>query len=370
MSVCILSIFKRNFGEGQKKANRKYNVKTYDQVSFRFPEDKKADILSCRHSLRKSNKRIFICSMICLLVISVSLLINFVGRSEGEFYKDLFLEMHQEYRESIENQLEMIKEEELIAKVLEEVSTLSSFKSKKKQEKDHVRFLGCWVPHFGDIHNDFQPDTNLMGIDSRIADEDDKIYMSMSLDNMWAIDPSIPQEWIFENSTVVKLRIISQDNVSGFLNFVNFSDIAPYRKVEVKILDSFYGDKLSGEMTIYLQGGKILLKDFIEQDPLDRAEKMGLYNLSEEERNTLFINYGSDYDFEIQDNQEYIMILGNFDGFYTNTGRGFCIFQENLKDEDIKLIDLFPPLKVETENKVIFEGYRNVLTGNELILVT
>lgn len=79
--------------------------------------------------------------------------------------------------------------------------------------------------------------------------------------------------------------------------------------------------------------------------------KMGLDTLTEEEKNNMYISYTSDYDYELQIGEEYILILSN-DTVSTIMASGYGIFIEDSNNQVQSL---------STERI-----FKNVLTGNNL----
>ena len=78
---------------------------------------------------------------------------------------------------------------------------------------------------------------------------------------------------------------------------------------------------------------------------------MGLDTLTEEEKNNMYISYTSDYDYELQIGEEYILILSN-DTVSTIMASGYGIFIEDSNNQ---------VQSISTERI-----FKNVLTGNNL----
>ncbi|MHC1684094.1 MAG: hypothetical protein AB6733_14260 [Clostridiaceae bacterium] len=177
---------------------------------------------------------------------------------------------------------------------------------------------------------------------------EDKIFATISGENMWVFDPTVPKNFINSASSVVKIKVLSTDKAK-FLDSLN--NPSPYTPVNVEVINTLSGETLSGKMTIYYSGGSVLISDVIKSTKKDSVEKMGLTKLNEKDKNSKYINYTSESNYKLEVGKKYIVTLNKqTDGSYTITGEGYGIFKS--KNEN----------STKTDDKD--EDYSNVLTGN------
>lgn len=183
-----------------------------------------------------------------------------------------------------------------------------------------------------------------------IASTNDKeIFGTFRMDTNWVKDPLNPENVIEMSSecSIVKAKIIS----IGEAKFLKMSDPSPYTAVEVQIEEVIEGTGEKGLKTIYVEGGKIKVSEFLKTLNDAEKEKMELTNITAKEAENMYISYESEEDYNLELNQEYIFILSNKDNS-TVTANGFGIFVE----ENTAM--------VQSQNAT--RTFKNVLTGNKL----
>ncbi|MGD6774655.1 hypothetical protein ACQCT3_15770 [Sutcliffiella horikoshii] len=176
------------------------------------------------------------------------------------------------------------------------------------------------------------------------------IYSVSQSQNSWAVDPREPRNLLFEGTSIVHLKVLDIKEAEVLPKYENFYTYMPYTPLEVEILDTIYGNDLSGKKTIYSGGGDIRISNLLDSwvgSEYVGLEKMGLTKLSREEQETKFISYTSEYDYKMQPGKEYAVILAKQqteDEIYTVMGRGYGIFEIIQTNQGAKI-------------------YRNVITG-------
>lgn len=184
------------------------------------------------------------------------------------------------------------------------------------------------------IENNYINDDTKASENTKIPE--DQIYAYSTSMNSWAIDPENPEELIVDSAAVVKIKVISIGRAKFFDSLDRFKPLTP---VKVEIIEVLSGENLSGEKTIYTDGGEILISEQIKHLP-QQSEKMGLTKLEPEKQNSTYISYTSEYDYDFEIGNEYVVILyKQVNGIYTVIANGYGIFKQ--------------------ENQI----YKNVITG-------
>ncbi|WP_223701632.1 hypothetical protein [Sutcliffiella deserti] len=190
-----------------------------------------------------------------------------------------------------------------------------------------------------------------VNIQEEISPED--IYSVSQSENLWAWNPREPRIILMnvEEASVVHLKVQSIGEAEILPKYENFYTYMPYTPMEVEIGETVYGSALSGNKTIYIQGGDIRISKLLDSWIEHKFEKMGLTKLSKEEQETKFISYTSEYDYKMEPGKEYAVILAKQpaeDEIYTVIARGYGIFE----------------IETDQGEKI----YKNVITGKTLDL--
>jgi hypothetical protein len=174
--------------------------------------------------------------------------------------------------------------------------------------------------------------------DMNIYTEDD-IFGYMETSFSWEFDPTIITELTQKSSSVVRLKVLSVGEGLFLESSEEFyNPYMPYTPVQIRIVDVLSGDELADEMTIYIQGGNVLISDIIEATP-ERANKMGLDSIGLSERTSKYIAYVSESDYRFQVGQEYVCILTKQSKeIYTVMASGYGVFkaEDNASSTRIK----------------------------------
>jgi hypothetical protein len=176
-----------------------------------------------------------------------------------------------------------------------------------------------------------------------------QIYGTFKTDASWVKDPTIVDNIIdmAKDSSIIKVKILSL----GESNFLDLTSPVPHTAIQVEVEEVLEGTFSKGTKTIYIEGGNVKVSNVIKTMNEVEIAKMGLDTLTEEEKNNMYISYTSDYDYELQIGEEYILILSN-DTVSTIMASGYGIFIEDSNNQVQSL---------STERI-----FKNVLTGNNL----
>lgn len=199
------------------------------------------------------------------------------------------------------------------------------------------------------VDNDFN-------LNEKFDKEEKKIFGEYNIsEGMNDKDPKIPQNLLNNNYTfVVKVKVIAIGSEAQILprteNFYN--PYMPYTPIEIEVIDSISGDNLTGKMTVYIQGGDIKISALEKTIDVEEQKKMGIYDLTKEEKESMFIEYSIDNNYDLVENNEYVLLLSKqATDLYTINSNGYGIFVE---DSSI--------VKNRSNSMVL----KNVLTGNKL----
>ncbi len=183
----------------------------------------------------------------------------------------------------------------------------------------------------------------------------EKIYTTMGVHASWAVDPTdtadvtrrLQKEEAF---AIVKVKVSALKKPEFHPDNEKYSGIGAVIPIEVEVLDVLDGKKIGGSMTLYMSDNKALIKDMIPYLEPESVLKMGVDDLSEEEKNTLYISMetdfcGESYDYTLIKDHEYVLIIS-----YPPKANEYLIYQKGY--------GVFEA----TDGKT----YKNVITGNPL----
>lgn len=158
----------------------------------------------------------------------------------------------------------------------------------------------------------------------------------------WMKDPSISLNLIDDNTSIVKVKILSVGEAEFLPKQDKFYDpYKAYTPVKMKVLENMNENKLPEEITAYLTGGKVKISKMEKSISREQAQNLGINTLSEVEKEN-FIQYSTIYDYELKEGNEYIIIIKKVNNsLYRIPENGYDIFDINTK--------------------------RNVITNNQLI---
>lgn len=173
------------------------------------------------------------------------------------------------------------------------------------------------------------------------------IYGTFEGQNSWAFDPREPENLFIEGASIVQIKVLSIDEAKILPKTETFYTDMPYTPIEVTIGENIDGNPLSGEKTIYVEGGDLRISNLMEFWDKNRVSEMGLNKLTKEEQESKLISFTSEYDYEMESGKEYAVILVKQltkEDIYTVMARGYGVFEIDKTDKGEKT-------------------YRNVITG-------
>ena len=197
---------------------------------------------------------------------------------------------------------------------------------------------------------------NEVSIASEQKDEEKQIYDTVISSASYSADPTVPDNILNGiNRHIVKIRVISTGEAK-FLPTTEFyhNPYNPCTPIEIEVLQNLYGEPIQPvDGKIYISGGDIKLSNLITTlDEVD-TERLGLNNLSEEERNSQYMRYQTKYSYDVQPNNEYIVVVAEIgDGLYKIVDEGCGIF----------INDSFEIMTKVSSETIL----RNVITNNTI----
>ncbi|PFA69767.1 hypothetical protein CN378_03090 [Bacillus sp. AFS015802] len=185
----------------------------------------------------------------------------------------------------------------------------------------------------------------------------EQIYGTFEAEHSWDIDPRVPENLISNGKTsVVQLKVLSVGEAEMLPKTENFYTEIPYTPINVEIIDTISGNPLSGKKTIYIEGGDIKISKLLSSMDTQRSSKMGLDELSQDQKDSMYISYKSEFDYKMKTGKEYGIILVNpIEDIYTVMANGYGIF------------DLDTTANTKSV-KMASKMFKNVITGKESAL--
>lgn len=136
----------------------------------------------------------------------------------------------------------------------------------------------------------------------------------------FASDPKVPENLIGDSASVLKVKI-------GEKKETVFPEGLPYplTKYSVEVTEVISGNPDKKEITeISLMGGDVSAEEFMKANPSE-VTKFGMDKLSKDEARVKFISYKHDFDFDLTEGNEYIVILNDKNTVLLN---GYGIFEK------------------------------------------
>lgn|SRR5574344_338352 len=155
-----------------------------------------------------------------------------------------------------------------------------------------------------------------------------KVIYNIHSENSWILDPAKQENLLKGNNFFIKIKVISSEKSLYLSENRMLGSVTPYR---VEILDDNNLNGLTGKQVIYVSGGEVPLKEFMNRSDKDTISKLGLDTLSLEELDKLYISYTTDYDYDLIVGEEYIVIVGYSDteNAYFIPCQGYGIFKKD-----------------------------------------
>lgn len=179
----------------------------------------------------------------------------------------------------------------------------------------------------------------------------DKIYAKQEIEASYAYDITQPINLIKEHDDSVVAQIVFGDIEMGIMNN-NGTDI-PLRPIEVVDIKILSGNVSGTLNNVYMEGGLINLKTYIESVGQERVEKFGFNDLSENEKENLYLDVSLEYDYDFDQGKPYTVVLRkDYDGKYIiNTG-GYGIFEGNKRERSFKGFENVFTKKILSEGEI------------------
>jgi hypothetical protein len=140
------------------------------------------------------------------------------------------------------------------------------------------------------------------------------------------------------NTSVIKIKV----NSFGKPAFTFPNDITtPYTPIDVTVEQVLYGKETIGAKTIYLAGGEVTISEVMATMDESSIDKRRYDTLTKEQQDNMYIDYKTFYDYALEIDKEYVVILGDS----IIVANGYGIFVEDDSNSN---------------------SYKNVITGNKL----
>lgn len=158
--------------------------------------------------------------------------------------------------------------------------------------------------------------------------ESKNICGEFSIENLWLINPDVPEEIIGLGAFPIKIKVVSEEEALFLSDNRHESPSTPYK---IELLDAYNNlDDKTNIDTIYLSGGDVTVEEIIARMDQETIVKFGFDKYSESERKTTYLSYVSDYDCKLIPGEEYI-VLANKDeyGHYYISCIGYGVFKRD-----------------------------------------
>lgn len=152
------------------------------------------------------------------------------------------------------------------------------------------------------------------------------MYMNISRELSWAYNVSDTQLIANNSDYIVKVKVLNIGD--GTYEYSPNSN--PTTPIKVEILSILKGDKNVQISQILKWGGYVTIEEFINNNPAEQIEKMGLNKLSKLEQQSKYIQYEEmgNYDFQVG-NTYVIALRENKNGNFFIVANGYGIFEED-----------------------------------------
>lgn len=174
-----------------------------------------------------------------------------------------------------------------------------------------------------------------------------KIYKTIQGgETSWAYDPTIPENLIKDRKEykyIVKVKVTSVgegEMLSKQENFYN--PFTCHTPIKMQIIDNLSdANKLSGTITAYITGGKIKISNILENATKQEIEYMGIYDVSQVDKEKYIEYLWSDPYYEPTVGNEYIMILSRAnENLYQICCGGYGIFKVEKSNNQVRYINV------------------------------
>jgi len=158
---------------------------------------------------------------------------------------------------------------------------------------------------------------------------EEQFYARSNRQSAWAFDMTDTEMMLNESHAVVRARVLSAQKTL----YVSPYHSLPNTPLKVQVLEVLSGDIKTGTQTIYFPGGAVTAEQYLEQNPSSGA-KMGLLELSKNERKKMYIESLCETDFDLKKNAEYVFLLirnDELDKYFVGDG-AYSTFTTGMKN--------------------------------------
>lgn len=155
------------------------------------------------------------------------------------------------------------------------------------------------------------------------------IIGEMTAEYSWASDPSVQENLLKDGAFAAKIKAI---NTSDAIFLDKDYLLGPVTPIEVELVE-VYGDVGTVEFdTIYNSGGAVSVSEIMKYVDSDTATKLEFDKIEESKKGSSYINYTSEYDYDLIPGGEYIVILNKSpeNEQYHISCCGYGIFQKDV----------------------------------------
>lgn len=158
------------------------------------------------------------------------------------------------------------------------------------------------------------------------ASEEKKIFGEFNSENLWIIDPAVPENVITLGSFPIKVKVVSKEDAHFFNDDILLGPSTPYK---IELLDAYNNSDVSENIdTLYMSGGDVTVEEVIARLDQESIVKYGLDKVNEGERKTTYLSYVSDYGCELIPGEEYIILAKRDEnGCYYISCSGYGVFK-------------------------------------------
>lgn len=202
-------------------------------------------------------------------------------------------------------------------------------------------------------------EVNIEEKNTKTKEQNEVLYTLIS-EASYSKDPRIPENLLDVIDThILKIKVIKileGEILPKMQNYYN--PYTPCTPIKVELIENIYGNNIAlKEDIIYMKGGKIRISNLINHlDDVD-IDRMGLGTLTEAEKENKFINYTSEFSYDIQEGKEFVVIVGKMDeGIYQIVDEGCGIFIEDISNNTTNT----------TEKELTGISLKNVITDTRI----
>lgn len=164
----------------------------------------------------------------------------------------------------------------------------------------------------------------------------------ISSNTSFATDPSVSENLINISKSILKIKVIGKGDTVFPIGYPY-----PLTKYKVEVMEVIKGPQENKSLKeITVSGGNVSVYEYKKANP-NKEDKFGLDKYTEIEAKEKFISYKEEYDFDFQNNHEYIVILNDNNTVINN---GYGIFEADKNNTSVASTDAF--LNVLTKKKL------------------